>query len=121
MSRVREEHEVFGKMIVCQKLDGQEYFNIEFDNGEIQIKFDDDGVVVDILDSKKNESVVSTWATYEDMIIDEDELPEDLADDDLFQCMRCGHLSDIENSVEVHGDLYCDECSHKEELKWEKH
>jgi hypothetical protein len=32
-------------------------------------------------------------------------------DNDLFECSGCGNQSDIENSVRLSDDLYCDECA----------
>lgn len=44
-------------------------------------------------------------------IENEARIARDLADNDQFRCSCCGHVSDIENSVETPLGLCCDACS----------
>jgi predicted nucleic acid-binding Zn ribbon protein len=44
----------------------------------------------------------------------------DLSDSDEFECTNCGHISDIENSVKVGSELFCEECADEIQRRDEK-
>jgi len=99
-----------GRPISHQKIGPHDYFYLDLASGQVQIKLDDEGVVVDILDERRNEVVATTCCLYEDMkAIQEDE----------FECAGCDKICNIgDDSVTIisqddESDRYCLTCALK--------
>jgi len=60
------EVKVLDHVITSQRISSHDYLYIGLDKGNIQIKLDDEGVVVDIMDSNE-ESIATTYAFYSEM------------------------------------------------------
>lgn len=72
------------------------------------------------------QNAISEIDLWRDVQTDEDTKPayeveplpsedRDLADDDLFECVRCHTITDIENSHETEDGLVCDACATPDE------
>ena len=75
--------------------DTHEYAHVHFAGGQVQVKLDDEGVVVDLWDSKGKECYGTLAMTYQDM--------------GLQACESCGKLVPVHD--EWDGDpVWCLEC-----------
>ena len=82
-------------VVKLEQLDTHEYAYVHFAGGQVQVKLDDEGVVVDLWDSKGNECLGTMSVTYQDL--------------DLQACEWCGTLVPVHD--EWDGDpVWCLAC-----------
>ena len=81
--------------VKVEQVDGHEYAYVQFEGGQVQVKLDDEGVVVDLWDSKGNHCFDTVGITYQDL--------------DLQACCSCGKLVPVHDEWDG-DDVWCLDC-----------